>query len=275
MLWLYIDLDELPLLNREVALLGHNRAAFFSLWDSDYGGLGVGSLRGKVESLLVRNGVSGPIGRIMLVTLPRVLGYVFNPVSFFCCYRSDGELAALIAEVRNTVGEAHHYVLQPENPGADGGELIRFRSTKMFYVSPFLQVRGEYEVLFEDRDDSLSLEIHLRQGQQLVFSADMSALGTPLSTRSLLAVAIRLPWTVATVISRITWQAIVMYLRKKLPMYAKPEPSSESTYQSDRNGFWHRIRVKMILLASRRSAAPLAHPRIAIQKEDASCPPKL
>jgi len=270
MRWLFIDVDELPLLNRQISLLGYNRQALFSLRDADYGGNHAGNVRQKIESLLLCNGVIGPMGKILLVTLPRVLGYAFNPVSFFLCYCPGGDLAALIAEVRNTVGQGHHYVLQPEAAGLASKQPIRFLCPKTFYVSPFLPVRGEYEVLLAHHDESLSVTIHLRQGDQPIFSADMVGQCRPLTSRSLAASALALSWAVITVMSRITWQAARLYLQRKLPIFANPGPTSPATYQPSRIGAWHRARKKFFQFVDRRSSVPAVGVFVTTQKDSLS-----
>ena len=253
MLWLVLDLDELPALDRAVAWFGHNRRAPVSISDADYGGPGAGDIRGKVLALLERDGVTGPLGRISLITLPRVCGYVFNPVSFFRCYRPDGQLAAMLAEVSNTFGEKHHYVLQPVNPDAELAEAIRFRFPKAFYVSPFFRVQGEYELLLTEDADDVSLQINLRQDGQLVLSAEMAARGTPLTSRSLAASAIRLPLIVASVMWRIHWQAFQLCLRRHVPAFIKPEPASAATIRARGSSVWQRLRAYLVRLAAERT----------------------
>ncbi|CAN5498336.1 DUF1365 domain-containing protein [soil metagenome] len=263
-MWLCIDVDELPLLDRDLKFFGHNRRAPVSIHDTDYGGPGAGSIREKITSLLSRNGVPESIGRIDLITLPRVFGYAFNPVSFFRCYRTDGVLVSLVSEVRNTFGEAHHYILRPDNVDVNVGESNRFHCPKTFYVSPLLQVRGEYEVFLTELADSVSFEINLFQEQQLVLYADMRGRGVPLTTQNLGASAVRLPWLVATVMLRISWQAAQLYLRKKLPVYIKPEPTNPATYQPGASSVWYRLREYVIRLVAtqpdrtRSTAAVLA-----------------
>lgn len=266
MLWFSVDLDELPTLDRDVALFRYNRRAPFSLRDADYAGTGPGDVRAKIIALLRRHTVTDPIGRIVLTTLPRVFGYAFNPVSFFRCHRPDGSLSTLVAEVRNTMGEAHHYVLTPE-PHIAPGQPVRFICDKTFYVSPFLQVRGDYEVLVRDAGNELFIQINLRQAGELVFSADMTGIGTPLDSRGLRAVALRLPWLVCTVMTRITWQAVLLYVRRKLPVYEKPNPTDAATYDVGRSKLWQRIRTAAARLASGRANPRTADPVLAMQKE--------
>lgn len=256
MVWLCIDLDELPALDRDVRGFGHNRTCFTSISDADYAGPGDGAIRNKMIELLARQGVSDSMGRIDLITLPKVVGYVFNPVSFFLCHRPDGSLAALVLEVHNTFGETHHYVLQAAADHGPTGTPIRFRFPKAFYVSPFNRVDGDYELRLERAADSFSLQIDLWNNDQLVLSAEMSGCGVPLNTRSMMAAALRLPFMVARVMPRITWQALQLHLLKGAPLFEKPAPSSIATIAASGSSIWHRLREDIVRHLAKRMRIP-------------------
>lgn len=253
MFWICVDLDELVRLDRGGILFGHNRASLVSLSDADYAGPGPGSIREKITRRLVSDGVLEPLARIALLTLPRVCGYVFNPVSFYLCYRPDETLAAIVAEVHNTFGETHHYVLQPESRDRGSDEATRFRAAKMFYVSPFLEMSGEYEILLIERADFISIEVHLEQHGRRVFSATMRGMGTPFSAKRLTATLCQLPLLAATVMLRIHWQALRLYVGKRLPMYSRDGlRSHERTARS----FWHRLRERAVARARKPPSNP-------------------
>ncbi|MEY3473954.1 MAG: hypothetical protein RL087_412, partial [Pseudomonadota bacterium] len=119
--------------------LARNRFGLVSWHDADHGeGEGGPDALGWLEALLEREGVQGADGEIWLQTYPRVLGYVFKPVSFWYCHRQDGSLAAVVAEVNNTFGERHCYLLA----GPDLAFGREVTATKVFHVSPFCQVHG-------------------------------------------------------------------------------------------------------------------------------------
>ena len=251
MFWLSLDLDELSSLDRSVRWFGYNRRAIVSIHDADYAGCGTGSIREKLLHLLHYEGVAEQIDRIALITVPKVCGYVFNPLNVFLCYRPDGALAALVAEVHNTFGEAHDYVLLPENQAQSAGKPIRFLTPKLFYVSPFLSVAGEYEILLTEQQDSLSLQVNLQQDGRLVFSAAMCGQAAPLNSESLAATLRQLPLLAATVMLRIHAQALDLYMRKRLRVWSKSESGSKATIAPSHPGFWHRIRAKLISMASK------------------------
>jgi uncharacterized protein len=130
-LWL-VDLDHLPRVPLPLRPLASFQAR------DHLSGTG-GSLRASVDAYLARHGIDLAGGRVLMLGHARVLGYVFNPLTVFWCHRSDGGLAAVIAEVHNTYGGRHAYLLHPD-PGG------RAAADKEFYVSPFLPVAGRYRL---------------------------------------------------------------------------------------------------------------------------------
>ena len=113
-----LDLDELPELDRRLALFGYNRANVLTFRDGDHLGDPDLPVKANVVAFLAERGIALDGGRVVLLTNLRLLGHVFNPVSYFYCYRPDGELAAIVAEVSNTFGERHPYLLTRRQPGA-------------------------------------------------------------------------------------------------------------------------------------------------------------
>jgi len=247
MFWLAIDPDELPALDRSVGGLGHNRAALASIHDRDYGGPGPGAIGAKIAERVREAGVAEPIGRVMVMTVPKILGYVFNPVNFYLCYADDDEIAAFVAEVRNTFGEMHHYVTEAMPDRTDGMTILDFCIPKQFYVSPFLGTTGEYAVRLKTRDDRFEITITLREDDKPVFTATMRGDGQPLSTSTLLRTLGRLPLFAATIILRIHWQAVLLRWRRGASVLAKPAPSHPATIQAQRGSLWYRLRAAILL----------------------------
>ena len=147
-----LDLDELPELDRRVRLFGWNRRGVVSLHDRDHM---------DVRAYLAENGIEAD--RILLVTNLRVLGYVFNPVSFFYCYQG-GELACIIAEVSNTFGERLPYLLSPANQERDERRLS-YRHDKKLHVSPFFGLDQSYQWWFSEPGEQLDVRIDLSEGR--------------------------------------------------------------------------------------------------------------
>ena len=150
-LWL-IDLDALPRLPRLLAPLGRVRSR-------DHLGDPERSIRENVDGFLAERGVDLEGGRVLLLTNPRSFGYVFNPLSVYWCHDRDGDLRCIVAEVHNTHGQRHCYLLEP-------GERGRAEADKAFYVSPFLTVDGRYRMSFSPPDERLSIQMELIQDER-------------------------------------------------------------------------------------------------------------
>ena len=208
--------------------LPRNRAALLSFCDRDHGDGGPDSLR-WLEGLLRAQGVDGVDGEIWLQAFPRVLGYVFNPVSFWYCHRADGSLAAVVAEVNNTFGERHCYLLRPRpaRGGIAWGEELQ--AAKAFHVSPFCRVEGGYRFRFLRAPGAGGERIVARidhddaRGPLLLTS--ISGVLRPLTSASLARAFASHPLHAFGVIARIHWQALKLWL-KRVPFVSRPSTSS-------------------------------------------------
>ncbi len=255
MFWLAIDLDELPVLDRDLSMFRHNHRALVSILDRDYGGPGEGDIKQRIVNHLKGAGLDEPIGRVELMTIPRIVGYVFNPVSFYLCSLPEGTLYALVAEVRNTFGEMHHYVarLEPEDPADSTDSSAHVcRIPKQFYVSPFFRVEGEYHIRMEKSGDEFSINIRLHDHTGLVLTASMCGEGQELNTRNLRRTLCRLPFFAFTIMARIHWQALKLFFVRRLAMFKKPAPSHPSTITVSNTPWWLRLRTALVSLAARR-----------------------
>jgi DUF1365 family protein len=252
MFWMGIDLNELPSLDRDLRIFGYNRRALVSLFDRDYGGPGEGSLNGRIREILKSEGVHEPIDRISLMTIPRIAGYVFNPVSFYLCFGPEGSIRILVAEVRNTFGEMHHYVTELENADSDTTDTLQCTIPKKFYVSPFFSVDGEYQVRLRQAGNEFSIIISLFEQSECVFSASMIGEGRGLNSRNLNRALFRLPMFALMIMTRIHWQALKLYFARGLGMFDKPAPSHPSTVPASRIPWWMRLRTVVVRSAARR-----------------------
>lgn len=206
-----IDLAELPLLDRSLSLFGWNRKALTSFRDTDHI---------DIHATLRDHGVElGAGGRIEVLTNLRVLGYVFNPVSFWWCRRGDGSLACIVAEVSNTFGERLPYVLRPA-PGPDGPRHV-FETDKRLHVSPFMPLDQSYTWWFSDAGPTLSVRMDVHEEGMRDFRATLTARRVPLTSRTLRAALVRYPLMPAKVTARIHLQALRLWL-KRTPFYRKP-----------------------------------------------------
>jgi hypothetical protein len=199
-----------------LAALARNRRALMSFHDADHG-QGQADALAWVEALLAREGVTDADGEIWLQTYPRVLGYVFKPVSFWYAHRRDGSLAAVLAEVNNTFGERHCYLLTGAQLGF-GRELV---ADKVFHVSPFCEVRGSYRFRFMRTDDRVVARIEHDDEAGPLLVTSVSGRLEPLSTRSARRALLRMPLMSLGVTVRIHWQAWRLW-RKHVPFFRKP-----------------------------------------------------
>ncbi|MEI7445279.1 MAG: DUF1365 domain-containing protein [Burkholderiales bacterium] len=161
-------------------------------------------------------------GAIWLHTFPRVLGYAFKPVSFWFCHRADGALVAVIAEVNNTFGERHCYLLCE----ADGGPLTQGRelqAAKVFHVSPFCSVEGRYSFRFFNRPDRALARIDLHDDEGPLLLTSLSGELVPADRATVRRALFGQPLFTIGVIARIHWQALRLWLAR-VPFHSKPEP---------------------------------------------------
>jgi DUF1365 family protein len=206
--WLF-DLDELAELERRLRLFSVNRPNVVSLRDRDHFD-GTTPLKQAVLEL-----VDDPsVERVLMLTQPRVLGYVFNPVSFYWCYRGDGSLACLVAELNNTFGERLPEVLR--------GPDLRYEQRKRLHVSPFFGLDQSYEYAFSQPGEEVWARIHVRDdGGARPLIAVLHCRRRELSNRSLRTLLLRYPLQPLQVIALIHFEALRLW-RKRVPFHHKP-----------------------------------------------------
>jgi hypothetical protein len=175
----FVDVDELPSLRWPLSLIAR--------FDTrDHVGKPENSLRANIERLLQAHDISLDGGKIFMVAQARVLGHVFDPLSVFWCHRPDGTLACVVAEVHNTYGERHAYVLHPDAAGVAD-------VPKAFYVSPFYPVDGSYRLRLPEPTDRLNLAIRLDRGDGHPFVATVAGRRVDATVPALLRLAVRHP----------------------------------------------------------------------------------
>ncbi len=212
----------------EVPLLGIERANVFAFFSRDHGARDGSPLLPWLRGILEAHGVS-PVcdGEVVLQTMPRMFGYVFNPVSFWFCHDHAGQLRVVLAEVSNTFGEHHNYLVHHRDlrPIRCGDELV---ATKRFHVSPFLPVRGEYRFSFEGRGAVHSVAIELWDGGVRQLSTRVSGRAERPDRAAMTKWLLRQPFMTLGVIARIHWQAMRLALRR-VRFHRKPQPPLEET----------------------------------------------
>lgn len=204
----------------------HNRFHLFSLHDADYLD-GTGPLAPRMRALLQSHGIDDADGALWLHTFPRVLGYVFNPVSFWFCERRDGALRAVVAEVNNTFGERHCYLLAHRDgqPIRNGEEL---EARKVFHVSPFCEVDGQYRFRFMhrmagDRVERTVARIDYADAHGDLLLTSVSGSLADATAARLVAAWLAHPMLTLGIVARIHFQAMRLFF-KRVPFFHKPDP---------------------------------------------------
>lgn len=226
-----LDLSDLITLDKSSLWFGYNKVKPFAIHDRDYLGDEKGTIQTKLMFFLERQGCSDDIASVKLITVARYFNYVFNPVSFFYCYRQDGSLRCTVVEINNTYGETHLYILdRPEEPRP--GFFARYRVSKEFYVSPFNDLKGDYEFHLSENDDRVDIRINILRDDREVFLSRIWGKALPLNSENLIRTLVQYPISAALAMPRITWQALILKYRKGLNPVLKPKPSSEMTIRT-------------------------------------------
>ena len=227
-----IDLDELDTLHRSLRLFSFNRANLYSFRERDFlptnepvfngraGPLGPpqkGGLKQRLVAYLATRGVDLTGGRVLLVTLPRVLGYLFNPVSFYFCYDRTGAPVAALAEVTNTFKEMKPYFLGPETHDRFA---FSHRVPKNFYVSPYSDVDLAFDFTLRPPGERFSVQIDDYAGPTRTLTSLLSGTREPLTDARLAWYTLKYPFITLRIISLIHWHALRLWL-KNIPWFAK------------------------------------------------------
>lgn len=220
--WVLFDLDELDTLDTRLKLFSHNRFNLFSLRDRDHGLGNDADLCAQARTHLKTSGIDTQGGKILLLAMPRVLGYVFNPISIYFCYHPDGRLAALIYEVHNTFGQRHSYLVA-KSAGEDECPEIAQRCEKGFYVSPFLDMKLTYDFNVLQPGERVRVGVRASDDDGLMLTAALEGTRQPLSDAALLKTFVRTPLLTVKVVAAIHWEALKLWM-KGIRLVPRPPP---------------------------------------------------
>lgn len=219
-----VDLDELAELEQRLFFFSRERFNLVSLFGADHF-MGPGrDLKAGVLAFLARHGVALPGGRVELLTHLRLFGYAFNPVSFYYCWAADGALRCVLAEVHNTFGERHTYLL--DERCATGP--LAYETPKAIFVSPFAAPTGRWTFRFSPPGRGLSVHMNDLDDDGRFLDATLSGRALPLTNRTLLGLLLRYPLMTLQVIARIHAQALRLWL-KRVPHFRHVPQLTEET----------------------------------------------
>jgi DUF1365 family protein len=209
---LLIDLDRLNEAGRQSPLFGVNRAALYSFHEADHGRRDGSPLRDYVGDCATQQGIELSGGKVLLLCYPRLLGFTFNPLSVYFCYRADGTLALVIYEVRNTFGGIHPYVL-PVRDGEFSAAGLRQEQDKLFYVSPFVEMAMRYRFRILPPGEGVRVRILETDREGPLLSATFSGRRRALTTAALLRAFFALPLVTLKIVGAIHWEALRLWLK--------------------------------------------------------------
>jgi len=206
-------------------LFSRNRANLAALHDADHGGA-PGSGRGLIwlREVLAARDLSHLADRVLLMAQPRILGHVFNPVSFWLCYDAAGDMRLVVAEVTNTYGDRHSYLCHRD----DFAPLTRedtVQAEKIFHVSPFQPGNGGYTFRFDIRRDKIGIWIDYERGNGGLL-ATLTGTRAPLTDAGLLAACLRRPFGSRRVLGLIHWQALKLWWKGAI-WHVRPDPPAD------------------------------------------------
>ena len=225
--WVF-DLDELSVISRQYRLFSRNRFNLIAFYDKDYGDGSGRPLKEQINELLRLNHIKDA-EQIRLFCYPRVLGYVFNPLSVYFCFRAE-KLIAVVYEVSNTFGERHSYVVEAEQV-KNKRAIVRQIANKQLHVSPFFPMDCYYRFRtgIPAKNVVLSISLHdagLHKKKQKVFSAVFKGIRQPVNDKTIFRLAATLPLQTIKVIAAIHWEALRIWL-KGIRLY-RHKPAKQS-----------------------------------------------
>ena len=217
--WMLLDLDEIDVLSAKLRFFSRNRFNLYAFRDADYGDRSCRPLRLQIEETLATAGLAHDGGPIRLLTMPRILGYAFNPLSTYFCYRRDGGLCATVYEVHNTFGEIHSYVA----PAVISEGALRQEADKVFHVSPFMTLDMSYAFTVTPPGERVSIAIEGSDTEGRLITAVLSGRRTALGDAALLRLLATHPLLTLKVTAAIHWHALRL-LAKRIPW--RPHPAA-------------------------------------------------
>ncbi len=215
----YVQLPLRQLDRADCGILSIDRRNLLSFRSADHGPRDGSPLLPWIEALLKQHALAAD-GEIVLQCFPRVLGHVFNPVSFWYCHDRSGALIAVLAEVNNTFGGTHSYLLHRDGRPLHDGETLE--AGKVFHVSPFNRIEGSYRFRFHlDRQTQVA-RIDYDDAEGELLHTAISGRPQPWQAGALLGAFLRMPLLTFGIVARIHWQALRLWIKRVPFLGARP-----------------------------------------------------
>jgi len=204
-----LDLNETKFINKNINFFSYNKFNLMSFYDKDHGPRDGSSLIDWVKINLKSVGVNDSEIKIKILCYPRILGYVFNPLSIFFVYDLKSKLISVLYEVKNTFGEQHTYVFKVN----ENSEILKNNCEKKFYVSPFMDLDSEYYFKILNPDKSLSVIIDQRDKDGKLLFASQDGVRSNLNSKNLIFAYLKHPLMTFKIISAIHFEALRLWLK--------------------------------------------------------------
>ena len=224
---LLLDIDRLDEAGKASRIFSVNRPNLASFYECDQTDQQGETLRQFVDRLLAQSGQHKPAARVLLLCYPRIFGYVFNPISVYFVYDAAGDLTALIYAVRNTFGERHTYVA-PIRPGEFGPAGVRQERTKIFHVSPFIDMGTRYHFRVLPPGRIVRLRIHETEKGEPLLAATFVGEQKTLDTKTLATCLLKIPFMTWKITAGIHWEALKLWLKGARFRKSPPPPVAAS-----------------------------------------------
>jgi uncharacterized protein len=228
---LLVDLDRLPDADAQSALFSVNRSNLVSFREKDHLHGTEMSLRAYADRLLREAGIETPARKIVLMCYPRILGFVFNPLSVYYAYGENDEVIAVIYEVRNTFGDRHSYVC-PVTEGEMSDAGLRQSVDKIFHVSPFIPMPMRYFFRMLPPGDTVRWRILETDSEGPLLSATFAGERKDLTTGVLMQLLLRIPFLTFKIVAAIHWEALKLWI-KGMKYIPRPEPPAPTSVKNE------------------------------------------
>ena len=206
---LFIDLSEINEIEKNISFFSYNKFNLISFYDKDHGDRNGSSLIDWVKNNLKYLGIDTNQIKIKLLCYPRILGYVFNPLSIFFVYNTNSSLVAILYEVKNTFGEQHTYIFKTKI----NEKKIQNKCEKKFYVSPFMDLSSKYYFKISNPQNKLSVVIDQRDKDGKLLYASQDGIRSDLSAKNLILSYIKHPLMTLKIISAIHFEALRLWMK--------------------------------------------------------------